>query len=101
MLFRSEEAIISIKKRNVFLYSSKPFTRPFKDKKLPQTVLPINKDNVFNIDIAKLFSDDYIIFLQEYNEIVDYFNFTPKPNAIRAFILRYLEREKHVSLAKS
>ena len=96
-----EEAIISIKKRNVFLYSSKPFTRPFKDKKLPQTVLPINKDNVFNIDIAKLFSDDYIIFLQEYNEIVDYFNFTPKPNAIRAFILRYLEREKHVSLAKS
>ena len=92
--------IISVKKQNIFLYSSKPFTRPFKNNRVPD-VAPIKKDNVFNIDIAKLFSDDYLTFLQEYNQIVSYFNLTPKPNAIRAFILRYLEREKHVSLAKS
>ena len=64
-------------------------------------LVPIDKDNVFNIDIAKLFSDDYTTFLEEYTQITDYFSLTPKPNAIRAFILRYLEREKHVSLAKS
>ena len=93
-------SLVSIKKQNIFLYSSKTFTRPFKDNRVPN-VEPIDKDNVFNIDIAKLFSDDYVIFLQEYNHIVGYFNLTPKPNAIRAFILRYLEREKHVSLAKS
>lgn len=93
-------SLVSIKKQNIFLYSSKPFTRPFKDNRVPK-VEPIDQDNVFNIDIAKLFSDDYLTFLQEYNQIVSYFNLTPKTNAIRAFILRYLEREKHVSLAKS
>ena len=93
-------SLVSIKKQNIFLYSSKPFTRPFKDNRV-SNVEPIGLDNVLNIDIAKLFSDDYLIFLQEYNQIVSYFNLTPKPNAIRAFILRYLEREKHVILAKS
>ena len=56
---------------------------------------------MFLILISKLFSDDYTTFLEEYTQITDYFSLTPKPNAIRAFILRYLEREKHVSLAKS
>jgi len=99
-LKRADLSLISIKKQNIFLYSSKPFTRPFKDDRVPNAV-PIDKDNVFNIDIAKLFSEDYTTFLQEYNQIIEYFYLTPKTNAIRAFILRYLEREKHVSLAKS
>jgi|TARA_B100000073_G_scaffold330878_1_gene319739 hypothetical protein len=99
-LQRVDWSLVSIKKQNIFLYSSKPFTRPFKDNRVPN-VEPIDLDNVFNIDIAKLFNDDYLTFLQEYNQIVGYFNLTPKPNAIRAFILRYLEREKHVILAKS
>ena len=92
-----EKTIISIKKRNVFLYSSQPFIRPFKDKQVPKKVLPIEHPAVFNIDIAKLFSDDYKTFLQEYCQIVDYFNFTPKTNAVRAFILRYLERERYIN----
>jgi len=100
-LKKMNKTLISIKKQNIVLYSSKPVTRPFKSQKPPKILEPIDNDNVFNIDIAKLFSDDYTTFLEEYTQITDYFSLTPKPNAIRAFILRYLEREKHVSLAKS
>ena len=100
-LKKMNKTLISIKKQNIVLYSSKPVTRPFKLQKPPKILEPIDNDNVFNIDIAKLFSDDYTTFLEEYTQITDYFSLTPKPNAIRAFILRYLEREKHVSLAKS
>jgi len=96
-LHPERDSIVGNNKQNVFLYSSQPFTRNFKDKQAPKLVEPIDHSTVFNIDIAKLFSDDYRTFLQEYSQIVDHFKFTLRTNAVRAFILRYLERERHVS----
>ena len=96
-LHPNSDSIVGNNSRNVFLYSSEPFTRPFKVKRDTIVIPPIDHPSVFNIDIAKLFSDDYKTFLHEYSQIVDHFKFTPKTNAVRAFILRYLEREQYVS----
>ena len=91
---------IVVKKRNVFLYSS-DFTelskRPFKDINTLKKVKPIDHANVLNIDIAHLFSSDYETFFNEYLKLVSYFDLTIQTNAVRAFILRYLERERYIS----
>jgi hypothetical protein len=54
------------------------------------------QENALNINIDKLFSSDYTEFEDEYLKAVKYFDFTPRINAVRAFILRYIERERHV-----
>jgi len=52
---------------------------------------PVN--GCFNIDISRLFSSSFDEFLEEYLHCVHHFDFTPRINAVRSFILRYLERE--------
>ena len=54
------------------------------------------QEDALNINIDALFSTDYKTFEEEYIKAVRYFNFTPRINAVRAFILRYLEREHYV-----
>jgi len=91
---------IVVKKRNIFLFSSdfkELSKRPFKDINTLKKVEPINHPNVLNIDIARLFSSDYETFFNEYLQLVHYFDLTIQTNAVRAFILRYLERERYVS----
>ena len=55
---------------------------------------PKNSENVFNIDISKLFSPKRGEFDQEYAKIVNFFNFTPRFSSVRNFILQLLDREK-------
>jgi len=50
-------------------------------------------DRVYHVDITRLFSPDYHQFLEEYIALCKHYDFTPRINSIRAFILRYLERE--------
>ena len=54
------------------------------------------QENALNINIDALFSSDYTLFETEYLKAVQYFDLTPRINAVRAFILRYLERERYV-----
>ena len=53
------------------------------------------QEGALNINIDALFNSDYKIFEDEYLKAVRYFDFTPRINAVRAFILRYLERERY------
>jgi len=86
--------------KKVVLYSSSKKDNRFlidKDSfpvKLYNTLKPL--DDALNIDIDALFSLNYKEFESEYIKIVRYFDFTPRINAVRAFILRYLERERYV-----
>ena len=91
--------LISAKKHNIFLYCSdlNTLNRSFFTHNREEVVLPHSADNVCSIDIAKLFSTDYETFLEEYLMIVRWFDFTPRINAVRAFILRYLEREAYIA----
>lgn len=66
--------------------------RPYNVK--PKVMNPV--DGCFNIDVSLLFSQDYQTFLDEYIRIVRWLDLTPHINAIRAFILRYLEREQYI-----
>jgi len=83
--------------KKVILYSKShldPRYSLWTDKKL-NSLSP--QENALNIDIDKLFSADYIEFEDEYLKAVTYFDFTPRINAVRAFILRYIERERYIS----
>ena len=53
------------------------------------------QEDALNINIDALFSTDYKLFEEEYLKAVRYFDFTIRINAVRAFILRYLERERY------
>jgi len=90
--------LIPAKKHNIFLYCSdlNTLNRSFFTDNRDEVTLPHSADNVCSIDIAKLFSADYETFLEEYIMIVRWFDFTPRINAVRAFILRYLEREQYM-----
>ena len=95
-----DESEIVIKKQNIFLYSSdfdSLAKRPFNDIHTLKRVQPINHANVLNIDISQLFSSDYETFFNEYLKLVLHFDLTIQTNAVRAFILRYLERERYIS----
>ena len=57
---------------------------------------PLDHVNVFNVPKDKFFSKNYDEFEDEYNKIIDKFNIRyPRYNKIRAFMLRYLERNKY------
>ena len=94
------KTLMTIKKYNIYLYCSDPSlvdNRPFKKKDLNYINKPFENDSVLSIDIAKLFSTDYEIFLNEYLKIVYYLDLTIRINSVRAFILRYNEREKFIA----
>jgi hypothetical protein len=51
----------------------------------------------YNLNIDALYSTDYITFETEYFKLLAHFNLTSRLNAVRAFILLVLEREKYIS----
>jgi len=63
------------------------------------SIKPYELNHVYNVNIPYLFSSDYSLFETEYVSLINYFDFKPQLNRVRAFILRYLEREKHILLA--
>lgn len=54
------------------------------------------QEKALNINIDDLFSTDYKTFEEEYLKAVHYFGFTPRINAVRSFVLRYIERERYI-----
>ena len=48
---------------------------------------PKNSENVFNIDISKLFFPKRGEFDQEYAKIVNFFNFTPRFSSVKKFYI--------------
>ena len=75
----------------VYIYLYGTVDRPYFNKR---TYLPIQRPNVYNINIDKLYSKDYYEFEQEYFNLVHYFNLDSKLNAVRSFILLNLERQE-------
>ena len=53
----------------------------------------ISLPHVININIAKLFSNSYNEYIDEYEQLCHSLSLTPEPDRVRAFILRYNERE--------
>jgi len=51
-------------------------------------------NNIYYLEISKLFSYDYNTYLDQYIKLVNYFNLTPRVNSVRAFILMWLERQE-------
>ena len=45
------------------------------------------------VEIDRLLSESYAIFLSEYLKIVHYFDLTPRINSVRSYILMYNERQ--------
>jgi len=88
-------SIFHICPRSIVLWASDMTSinqRPYHSK--PRKMKPI--EGCFNIDVSLLFSQDYETFLEEYIRIVRWLDLTPRINAVRAFILRYLEREQYI-----
>ena len=55
----------------------------------------VENENVFNIDVSKLFTYNRIEFEDEYIKILKYFDFTPRFSSVRNFILQLLDRENN------
>ena len=53
----------------------------------------ISLPHVININVAKLFSNSYNEYIDEYEQLCHSLSLTPEPDRVRAFILRYIERE--------
>lgn len=51
--------------------------------------------NIYNLEVPKLFSDDWYEYSDEFDKLSEYLKLKhPRKNAVRAFILAYLERNK-------
>lgn len=74
--------------------------RNFYKKNIPKTFSIffkpyLSEKNILNIEVSKLFSDDWYEYSNEYDKLYDFLNFKKsRKNAVRAFILAYLERNK-------
>lgn len=76
---------------HIFLYASeKAKYRNYIDREKSKNKF------AFNIDISKLFSYDRGEFYEEYTNIIQHFNFTPRYNSVRSFILQCLDREDYI-----
>ena len=78
----------------VYIYLYGTVDRPYFNKR---TYLPIQRPNVYNININNLYSKDYYQFEQEYFSLIHYFGLESKLNAVRSFILLNLERQELMS----
>lgn len=58
--------------------------------------LHFTNPNCFCIDAFKLLSLDNQLFEEEYNRILDYFNFQSNRDRVRQFVLTYRNREKQL-----
>lgn len=68
------------------------FNSPEIDFKVVDSALDL--PHVCNINVANLFNLDYDIFITEYKHCCSSLHLTPEIDRVRAFILRYLERER-------
>tara|TARA_A100000164_G_C21929899_1_gene785022 strand:- start:2165 stop:2992 length:828 start_codon:yes stop_codon:yes gene_type:complete len=51
--------------------------------------------NIYNLEVPKLFSEDWYEYSDEFDKLSEYLKFQhPRKNAVRAFILAYLERNR-------
>jgi hypothetical protein len=60
-------------------------------------VMPIEVNNVYNINIGKLISRNYNTFINEYLDLCNKFGMYPNTNNVRAYILMWIERMDRVS----
>lgn len=58
---------------------------------------PCSNPLAYNLDVSQLFSKDYAKFEAEYIKLCTHFNFTSRLDSVRAFILRYLERQEYIA----
>ena len=59
--------------------------------------MPIEVNNVYNINIGKLISRNYNTFINEYLDLCNKFGMYPNTNNVRAYILMWIERMDRVS----
>jgi len=62
---------------------------------------PIYQDNVYNLEVCNLVSDNFEIFLYEYLKLCNHLDINININNVRAFILLLLERIKRFQLTLS
>lgn len=79
----------------VYLYASESCDfLDVRDKRfnLYSKLTPCQNELAYNLDVSQLFSNNYDKYQSEYLKLCAHFEFTPRINSVRAFILRYLER---------
>lgn len=55
---------------------------------------PVYANNVFNLEVNKLFSKNYDEFENEYFHLCSFLNIFPQINSVRSFILLWLEKQE-------
>lgn len=63
-------------------------------RRLREPLEPVYHDHVLNIEINKLVSKDFDVFLKEYLKMCWWLKITPQINNVRAFILLWTEKQK-------
>ena len=58
----------------------------------PKITLPVDKDNVINLQLENILSKDYKTFEKEYFELCEKLLINPTPIPVRGYILNYLDR---------
>ena len=77
------------------LRPTKVINKVFDDVK--EKVPPIDRKNVYNINVNNLFSKEYDSCLEEYLKLVREFDLTPRCNTFRSFVLLWLEKQQRVN----
>ena len=66
-----------------------------------KNIYPVGKDLVHDLNIEKLLSEDYEVFLCEYLSLCQFLDILPNINNVRSFILLFNERLKRFHLTLS